>query len=95
MAKCFDKEFSLDPIIRIPDIICGVLSSVKYIDGNFRYDKEKHRELFLNVILDNPKLLILQASFDKTGKESLIQHEYYNITSTPSPYSKQMKFSSY
>ena len=75
-----DKSFPFDPLIRIPDIICGALSSVKYIDGNFKYDKEKHRELFVNVISDNPRLVVLRASFDEDGKETLVQHEYYNIS---------------
>ena len=78
-AKYPDEKFPFEPLIRIPDLICGALSSVKYINGNFRYDKEKHKQLFEQVIVGNPKLIVLRASFDKNGKETLVQHEYYKI----------------
>lgn len=73
-VKCVgdsNEEFLFDPFIRIPDIICGVLSSVKYIDDNFQYDKDKHKQLFDQIVIDNPKLVILKSTFDKNGKETL------------------------
>ena len=73
-VKCVgysNGEFLFEPFIRIPDIICGVLSSVKHIDDNFQYDKDKHKQLFDQIVIDNPKLVILKSTFDKNGKETL------------------------
>jgi hypothetical protein len=52
-----DKEkgiFVFDPLVRYPDIITGVVSSIDFEHGGT--EKEKHFDLLVNAILENPRI---------------------------------------
>lgn len=56
-----DKENGIhrfDALIRYPDIITGVISSMDF-DRGFP-EKEKHFDLFVNAILENPRIIIME-----------------------------------
>jgi hypothetical protein len=56
-----DKEkgiFVFDPLVRYPDIITGVVSSIDFEHGVT--EKEKHFDLLVNAILENPGIIIMK-----------------------------------
>ena len=48
-----------DTLIRIPDIISGVFSSLHPRGKDLAYEKEKHKEIFVHSILSNDRIITL------------------------------------
>ncbi len=62
-----NKTYPYDPIIRIPDILTGILSSVEMTDRGLIAQKPKHYDLFKEVIVDNPRIITLEFDVNKNG----------------------------
>lgn len=63
-----NKEYPYDPVIRVPDIITGILSSMKYTDRGIQMDKPKHYKLFQELVADNPRVITLEFIYQKNGR---------------------------
>ena len=48
-----------DTLIRIPDAISGVFSSLQPRGKDLAYEKEKHRDIFIHSILSNDRVIVL------------------------------------
>ena len=69
------KEY--DTLIRIPDIISGVLSSLHPKGNNLAYEKVKHRDIFLNSILSNEKIVIIDVEIQKNNLQNVREIMYF------------------
>lgn len=58
ICKEGDNCFDFDKIIRIPDYFAGAISSTDFI--NNMVDKEKHLTMNVDIIADNPRLVITE-----------------------------------
>ena len=72
------KEYPYDPIIRVPDIITGIMSSMKYTYKGIQLDKTKHYRLFQKLIVNNPKIVTLEYIYQKDGK-GYFQRSYWRV----------------
>ena len=63
-----NKEYPYDPVIRVPDIITGIISSAKFTNQGIQMDKPKHLQLFSDLISDNPRVINLEYIYQKDGK---------------------------
>ncbi len=63
-----NKDYAYDPVIRVPDIITGIISSMKYTNLGIQMDKPKHFQLFPEIISDNPRVVTLEYIYQKDGK---------------------------
>ena len=63
-----NKDYAYDPVIRVPDIITGIMSSMKYTKLGIQMDKPKHFQLFPEIISDNPRVVTLEYTYQKDGK---------------------------
>ena len=63
-----NHKFEFDGLIRYPDIISGVISSIDF-ERNI-CDKEKHFDLFVNVVADNERIQAFQI------KDGLLHASY-------------------
>ncbi len=52
--------FVFEPLVRYPDIITGTVSSIDFNQQSTK--KEKHFDLFVNAILENPRIVIMELS---------------------------------
>lgn len=55
-----NNVFRFDPLVRYPDIITGVVSSIDF--DTYTAQEEKHVDLFVNAILGNPRIVIMEMS---------------------------------
>ena len=63
ICKEGDNVFEFDKIIRIPDYFAGTIAST---DFNAKtVDKEKHLQMTIDIISDNPRLIIVELYTDK------------------------------
>jgi hypothetical protein len=53
-----DNKYEFDNIIRLPDYFAGAVSSWDML--NNLVDKEKHSDFIVNIIADNPKVVVLK-----------------------------------
>ncbi len=60
-----DQPLWYDGIIKIPDYLCGALSSCDI--EKMTVEKYKHLQLIRDVISDNQNLSVIQFNFDKNG----------------------------
>lgn len=72
-----------DTLIRFPDIISGVLSSLHPRGSDLACEKIKHKELFEKVVMSNPKLVILESEIFKDNKENVRMIEYLKKDDIP------------
>ncbi len=61
----FEELQHFDSILRIPDIITGTLSSISSKNGAVFAEKEKHRDVFRDVIYNNPRIFLMYYIWDK------------------------------
>ena len=71
-------EYEYDLAIRIPDIITGIMSSMKFTNKGIQMDKPKHYQLFQELIANNPKIVTLEYIYQKDGK-GYFQRPYWGI----------------
>ena len=60
LAICIegDKSFEFDKLVRIPDYFAGAISSTDFKTNIV--DKEKHLKINVDIIADNPRLIIIE-----------------------------------
>ena len=72
-----NKNYAYDPVIMVPDIITGIMSSMKYTMQGIQMDKPKHFLLFSEIISGNPKVITLEYIYQKNGK-GYFQRTFWN-----------------
>lgn len=63
-----NSKYPYDNVIRVPDIITGIVSSMKYTNKGIQMDKPKHLSLFQELIPDNPRIITLEYIYKNDGK---------------------------
>lgn len=71
-----NKEYPYDTLIRVPNIITGVISSLVFTDIGLTVQKEKHGRLLSEILVDNPLMVTIACNYLENG-QPLWQNLYF------------------